>query len=186
MRVKICAGVAFIVLFFMLFAAGSVRGQSVYFWWSPTQPVAGQPITFHGDTLGTNYVSIVPIDIAPTGCSSMGHGGGITLGPVYSNITIGPYPNFTPTTEPWNLTLPHGLGAGTYRVELEASGPILAFYAGQSVVPPSNIDPGPRSVCLKLTVSPVTPVPEFNGTLVAFSLSLAVLFCILKGKHWTR
>jgi hypothetical protein len=32
-------------------------------------------------------------------------------------------------------------------------------------------------------VSPATPVPEFNGTLIAFSLSLAALYCILEGRR---
>ena len=147
---------------FMLLAVGAVHGQEAVTI-SPPNPVAHQPITFYvtEPTTATNYV-YVTIANKSQNCrnfTSSSFASAYEFGP----ITSGSEGNFS-------VTLTKGLPAGAYCVIVAAQvqgSPGGAYYTHPEL----------------FTVRSSAPVPEFNGTLIVFSLSFAALYCILQRRR---
>jgi len=148
----VSVGAAFLLSFVLLLAVGAAQGQSVNVSWSPTNPVAYEPITFY---IQPSFTSVTYVYIIPPGMSCEGGLGGSCGGPV---LTLNPGQS--------SVTLQGGLEAGTYGLLIETN------YAG-----------GVSYYHSSLKVYPSKPVPEFSGTIVVFSLSFAVLYCILEKRR---
>jgi hypothetical protein len=166
----------------MLLSVSAVYGQQICFSGescnfsitiSPPYPAAGQPVTFTVETIpdSQNWLFIFAR---------------------FSNGTCGTYISL----DPYPFTLQYNLPEGAKVVALTANGIGQFTYVLTSGLPAGTF-------CLKvvsahaegsphvaygvaafpnLTVSGATAVPEFNETLIVFSLSLAALCCILKGR----
>jgi hypothetical protein len=153
----VSVGAAFI---FMLFAVGAVYGQQAVTI-SPPNPVANQPITFNvtDPTTATNYVYIT-IANRSQNCKNF-----TSLSLYASGYTLGP---FTSDSEGnFYVTLTKGLPAGAYCVMVAAQVGGSSYYTRPEL----------------FTVGSSAPVPEFSGTLIVFSLSLAALYCTLEGRR---
>jgi hypothetical protein len=158
---KLVTRAAFIASFVMLLAVSAAHGQQTPLAVYPPNLTVGQPITFSETTepYVMNTVYIIPA-VNETNCLlALDESTPIvSLPPVRSDMNG----NFT-------VTLAAGLSiAGSYE-------------AATLYVQPNGS--AFTAVCDRFTVSPVKPMPEFNETLIVFSLSLATLYCILKGKR---
>lgn len=148
----------------MLIAISSAYGQSVTLTISPPNPVAGQSITFTGGTPGPAGVTLyIYSDTLPPTSGTCDAVFDSSLTPVATFHTSGATGYFT-------VTLSAGLSAGTYDAVTDA-----AVFSGNQM--------GIFTACNVFKVSPATPVPEFNGTLIVFSLSFAALYCVLERRR---
>ena len=110
----------------LLFSVSTVHAQDTYVWWSPTEPVAHEPITFHlpQSSTGITYVYIIPPGMA---CQGGFSGVGGSCG--------GPILSLKPGQS--NVTLRSGLREGSYGllIETESAGGISRYYASLKVSP---------------------------------------------------
>ena len=149
----VCVGAACI---FMLLAVSAAYGQQAVTI-SPPHPVAHQPITFYitEPTTATNYVYIT-IANKSQNCQNF------TSRSSYSGYEYGPI--ISPSGGNFSVTITKGLPAGAYWIIVTAQ-----VEGGSSYYTRPEL----------FTVGSSAPVPEFSGTLIVFSLSLAALYCTL-------
>jgi hypothetical protein len=148
----------------MLLAVGAVYGQQAVTI-SPPNPVAHQPITIYvtEPTTATNYVYITFANKSQNcqNFTSSSSASGYEFGPITSN-----------SEGEFYVTLTKGLPAGAYCVIVVArvQGISGAYHTHPEL----------------FTVGASEPVPEFNGTLIVFSLSFAAVYCILERRRIRR
>jgi hypothetical protein len=100
---------------FLLIAVSSAYGQSVTLTISPPNPVAGQPITFTGETPGPAGITLyIYLDTLPPTSGTCDAVFDSSLTPVATFHTSGATGQFT-------VTLPTGLSAGTYDAVTDAA-----------------------------------------------------------------
>lgn len=156
----LCAAAACI---FMLLGVSAAYGQQFSITISPTNPVAGQTIRFTVSTGAPGrqfWFAVVRIT----------HGENCI-----AEMTMVP----APPTAYWAEVSDNA--TGFVIVTLQGGLPTGSYAVGVSAVGSNG-----RIGCWDMDVAPPAPVPEFNGTLIVFSLSLAALYCILQTRRIKR
>jgi hypothetical protein len=161
----VSVGVAFILTLLVANMAQAQPNLTV----TPTVPIANQPFTFTLDVGTPNsfnlnkWTSFSVYEIIGSGPSPVS-----SCPAPWDNMDMTRMVNVTAPVNAQGIfvyVMPHGLPAGRYWVYfMQANG----------------------YFCWKLSIPSTMPVPEFSGTLIIFSLSFAVLYCIIERRRIKR